>query len=224
MKKKLLLSFLLFPFFFDAAAQTITAKAGLNVNSMYVRSMYSKQHVNDLLGFHIGSTIDVPIYERISIEGGVLLIQKGFKEVYAEEEYRHRPLYLDFPVVGKYKYRVDNSFASYGIFGMYLGLGVGGTTQRIDTYQGINSYKRPIPWGSYNNSDINLLTTDAGIILGGGVEFSSFQFGVSYNIGVENISPYAAAGNKLANRVFSLSLGYKIYELALIKKHSLIQK
>lgn len=212
MKKKILLSVFLFSLTLGATAQTIIAKAGLNASTVYLRSPYGNESVNTLLGFHLGGTIDIPIYETFSVEGGLLISQKGFKEVYSEEEWRHRPIYLDFPIIGKYKHQVDNTLSVYGTFGTYFGFGVGGTTQRIDTYSGMNSYKRPIPWGSFNDRDINLKTTDAGIILGGGIEFNAFQIGIAHTIGVANISPYARAGYKIANRVFSLSLGYKLYE------------
>lgn len=80
MKKKILLSVSLFSFTFGVNAQTITAKAGLNANTMYLRSSYGKEPTDNLLGFHIGGVIDIPVYEKISIEGGLLISQKGVKE------------------------------------------------------------------------------------------------------------------------------------------------
>ncbi|WP_367914607.1 porin family protein [Leadbetterella sp. DM7] len=209
--KKILALFIFLCFVISSInAQTIRAKGGLNVNTISLRSPYGNESITAHIGFHLGGTIDIPIYEKLSIESGLLVSQKGFREVYSEEEFRYSPVYLDIPTVGKYKYELNNTFSVYGTLGIYLGFGIGGFTRKIDTFQGINSYKKPIIWGSHYNADFK--AADAGIILGGGIEFNVFQVGISHTIGVANISPYSMAGYNLANRVFSLSLGYKLSE------------
>jgi hypothetical protein len=51
---------------------------------------------------------------------------------------------------------------------------------------------------------------DSGLTFGGGVEIKSFLIGISYDLGLYNISPYSYNGFKMNNRVLKLSIGYRL--------------
>lgn len=64
-----------------------------------------------------------------------------------------------------------------------------------------------IKWGSDYESDFKRL--DFGLTMGAGVEINSIQIGLTYGLGLANISPSTDNGSKINNRVLGLSVGYK---------------
>ena len=56
----------------------------------------------------------------------------------------------------------------------------------------------------------NIKPFDFGLQAGAGIEFNSFQVGVSYGLGLANISSYTDNGSKISNRVLGISLGYRL--------------
>ena len=65
-----------------------------------------------------------------------------------------------------------------------------------------------VEWGSDKEKD-DLKRLDFGLTMGGGVEINSIQIGLTYALGLANISSYTDYGTKINNRVLGLSVGYK---------------
>ena len=194
----------------ESFAQSFGVKAGLNLSTMLSKN--DKRTFSDDFkmkpGFHIGVTAEFPIDEMFSFETGLLLSTKGYK--ISKEDYKQKVNinYLDIPLTGKASFDIADTKV-YGLFGPYIGMGLSGKLkfEEIDfgeTHTGEDN----IDWGSDKElSDMKRL--DFGITVGVGVEINSFQIGLSYNLGLANISPSTDGGSKVNNRVLGLSVGYK---------------
>ncbi|MBU2556098.1 MAG: PorT family protein, partial [Bacteroidetes bacterium] len=66
---------------------------------------------------------------------------------------------------------------------------------------------KSIDWGSGDDNDFKRL--DFGWIIGAGVEYEAFSAGLSYNLGLSNIAATPDGGNKVKNRVFAITVGYR---------------
>ena len=202
----------------DVYAQKVGVKAGLNFANMLMKDdeeTYSDEF--DMKpGFHIGATVEFPLSDMISFEPGLMVSTKGFKmsdegsEMGISYEYETKAnlVYLDIPLNLKAGLHVGGAKV-YGLVGPYGGIGMTGKFKNEVTVGGeTEEDEDDIEWGSdEEKSDIKRL--DFGLTVGAGVEISSFEVGVSYGLGLMNISPYTEDGTKMANRVFAVSVGYK---------------
>ncbi len=199
-------------------AQNFGIKGGLNLSNMRVKDD-NKTYSDDYRikpGFHIGATAEFPLAEMLSFETGLLLSTKGFTASKATFIYgggtlkstlRTNLLYLDIPLTVKGSSDLGRA-KSYGVFGPYLGFGLSGKTKykKTSNYT-TSSYTKDIEWGSdKDKSDLKRL--DFGLTMGTGVEINSIQIGLSFNLGLANISPNTDGGAKINNRVFRVSIGY----------------
>ncbi len=199
-------------------AQNFGVKAGLNLSNMLMKDdddTYSDDFKMNP-GFHIGATAEFPLAEMISFETGLLLSTKGFtvseEETFMGETYKIEGkmnlLYLDIPLTAKASFDLGGA-KIYGAFGPYLGMGLSGKSKYEGTYNGeTETYEEDIEWGS-DEDESDLKRLDFGLTMGAGVEINSIQIGLSYGLGLANISPYTDGGTKINNRVLGLSVGYK---------------
>ncbi len=199
-------------------AQNFGVKAGLNLSNMLVKDdndTYSDDFKMNP-GFHVGATAEFPFSDMLSFETGLLLSTKGYKvseeETFMGEtikmEGKLNLLYLDIPLTAKAFFDIGSA-KIYGVFGPYLGMGLSGKSKYEATYGGeTEKGEYDIEWGSdEDESDFKRL--DFGLTMGAGVEIKSVQIGLSYGLGLANISPYTDGGVKISNRVLGLSVGYK---------------
>lgn len=197
MKKARSLVLIVFLFIFQHSfAQTLRAKVGLNIATIYLEdgdgAIYQASPV---LGFHLGATLEraTPI-SWLSYESGILLSKKGVKT--DDNEFKLNLTYLDIPFNIKAIHEIE-TIKLFGTIGTYVGIGIGGKT--VEEYEVF-----PIKWGSGKD----FKRTDFGLSFGAGVEFHSATFGASYQYGVSNAS--ADGINVAKNRVFSLTCGFKL--------------
>jgi hypothetical protein len=199
-------------------AQNFGLKGGLNLSNMLMKDdedTYSDDFKMKP-GFHIGATAEFPLSDMLSFETGLLLSTKGYKmseedtddgETY-KYEVKLNLLYLDIPLTGKATFDVGGA-KIYGVFGPYVGMGLSGKTKSEYTDDGeTETYEDDIEWGS-DEEKSELKRLDFGLTMGAGVEINSIQIGLTYNMGLANISPYTEDGFKINNRVLGLSVGYK---------------
>lgn len=194
----------------ESFAQRFGLKGGLNLANMLVKDD-DKTYSDDLKtspGFHLGATAEFPITEMFSFETGLLLSTTGFKATGEDYEDKLSLLYLDIPLTGKASYDMGG-IKLYGVFGPYLGMGLFGIYKSEETYEGETEKDyETINWGS-DEAESDYKRLDFGITLGAGVEINAIQLGLSYNLGLANISPDTEDGFKINNRVLALSVGYK---------------
>lgn len=213
---KLLIVVIGFTMTTESYAQTFGVKAGLNLSNMLVEDdddTYSDDFkVNP--GFHVGATAEFPITELFSFETGLLLSTKGFKvseeETFMGETVKYESklnlIYLDIPLTAKASFDLGGA-RIYGVFGPYIGMGLSGKSKFEITAMGeTETDEEDIKWGS-DEDDFKRL--DLGLTMGAGVEISSIQIGLSYGLGLANISTNADGGSKISNRVLGISVGYK---------------
>lgn len=164
-------------------------------------------------GFHLGGTVDVPFNEFFSFEPGLMFTTKGMKydaEILGVDISAKANLYyLDIPLTFKAKHDLGGGTKIFGAFGPYVGIGLSGKVKATMTYQGQEETDEiDITWGSDENED-DLKRFELGLTFGAGVEIKSILIGISYDLGLSNISAYQDFGSTSKNRVLRFSVGYR---------------
>ncbi len=208
-------------------AQNFGIKAGVNLANMVMESdgiSIFDDEIKIKAGFHIGLIAAFSINDMLSFETGLLLSTKGYRESGKlsgqgwSEEYKNKLnlLYLDIPLNAKASIDLGNMKA-YGTFGPYIGLGLSGKRKAEWEWtdhgeSGSGSYEDDVKFGSDKDKD-DLKRFDFGLAIGGGVEISNIQVGLSYGLGLANLSPSGEIdyfGNvNINNRVLAISVCYK---------------
>lgn len=197
----------------------LRVKAGLNLSNMVVADD-DDSYDDDLEsnpGFHVGVTTEVPLSDLFSFETGLILSTKGYKTsdegsilgIDYKSESNLNLLYVDIPLTAKVKAEVGGANI-YGVFGPYVGVGLSGKGTSETTVLGdTETDENDVEWGSDENDD-DFKRLDFGLLVGAGVEIKSVQVGLTYGLGLANVSPYSDNGYSANHRVLGVSLGYKI--------------
>ena len=212
---KVLMIFLISLVCYQTNAQTFGIKGGLNLANMLEKDddeTYSNDYSMNP-GFHIGLTVDVPFNDFLSFEPGLLLTTKGMKyedEIMgADVTAKANLYYLDIPLAIKASHDLGDGLKMYGAVGPYVGLGLSGKVKATVEYQGDKeTEEEDVEWGSDEDEDY-LKRLDLGLTFGGGVEINSILIGISYDLGLSNISAYQDYGTTSKNRVLKFSVGYR---------------
>jgi hypothetical protein len=200
-------------------AQTFGIKAGLNMSTMSivdneVTVPYNTHNENFGLNpnLHLGVILELPLYY---FQTGLILSSRGYKSSYTENfgetplisTEKHNLIYLDIPLTTRIPFSLGG-YNLYGLFGPYAGIGLFGNTKKVVTFNDlVEKEKEPILWGDNGATD-DFRRLDYGLVFGAGIQLRSFQLTLSYNIGLENISPDRDMGSDLNNHVIGLSAGY----------------
>ena len=199
--KKTFIFALMLTMSYQSYSQTFGIKGGLNFANMLAKDAIGNFDTKMLTRMNLGVTAEFGADEKFSFETGALLSFKGAKEDYGTAEGSYKITYLDIPLMAKLKFNSDEA-KFYGKFGPYLGIGLSG--QSYDAGEGTK-----IKWGtSEDGSSEYLKKLDYGISIGAGVELGAIDFGLTYSLGLANISGMGD-DTKIYNRVLSLSVGYK---------------
>jgi hypothetical protein len=224
MKKLILLFCLCFNFIFGSLyAQDFRFRGGLNLSNMRMNYVYSPNaNFKIKPNFHVGLTTEFRLFEILSLETGLILSGKGTKfsdegtgefnfldqiSVYNFEATLNL-LYLDIPFTAKTYFDLGKT-KIYGLFGPYLGIGLGGKTKTVMNFNGNEFQTSERAWKLGKSSYKRL---DFGLTLGTGLEINSIQIGLTYGLGLANIfNNYYLSNDKaiINNRVLELSLGYR---------------
>lgn len=197
-------------------AQTFGVKAGFNLTNMFQNNDdYASDDYKTKAGFQIGGTAEFKITDMFSFETGLFLSNKGVRISHEETEEGETYgvkgtidlYYIEIPLTGKATFDVGNQ-KIYGIFGPTVGIGLSGKIKSKLSYMGESKTEsKSIDWGSGDDNDFKRL--DFGWIIGAGVEYEAFSAGLSYNLGLSNIAATPDGGNKVKNRVFAITVGYR---------------
>jgi len=200
---------------FQSYSQTFGLKGGLNRSDVLYENESGK--ISDATnmttqGFHVGVTMENSLSEMLSLETGLLVSLKGFKI----DEYldgviirnKTNLYYLDIPVALKAKFDLGKKSKWYVAAGPVFDIGFAGNYVTVYDWHGDSqAVKEKIKWGN-NEGEINRF--DIGITTGGGIEFGLWQVGVYYDFGLTNIASDAKPENTLKNRLWKVSVGYKL--------------
>lgn len=202
-------------FCIQANAQTFGLKAGLNLSNMLEKDdddTYSNDYKMNP-GFHIGGIVDIPINDVLSFESGLLLSTKGFR--YEDEDMgfnvkiKANLYYLDIPLTLKASHELSEGVKMFGAFGPYVGFGLSGNVKGTVEFQGNKeTEEEDVKWGSDENDSLRRL--DMGLTFGGGVEINGIMLGISYDLGLANISTFQENGTTTKNRVLKFSIGCRL--------------
>jgi len=202
-------------FCLQSNAQTFGLKAGLNLSNMLEKDdddTYSNDYKMNP-GFHIGATVDVPINAFLSFEPGLLFTTKGMKYedkiMGVDVKAKANLYYLDIPLTLKASHDLGGGLKMTGAVGPYVGFGLSGKLKATAEYQGNEETEEvDVKWGNDEDED-DLKRLDIGLTFGGGVEINSLTIGISYDLGLSNISAYQDYGTTNKNRVLKFSIGYR---------------
>ena len=198
---------------FQSYSQPFGIKGGLNLSNMLMEEDGETWSDDFKMnpGFHIAGIIDISFTDLLSLETGLILDTKGFKFEEEESGYSYKEkmnsFYLDIPIVLKVSVDVGSSVKIFGAAGPYIGVGLTGKWKSVYEYQGNEETdEEKVEWG--NTDDDHLKRLDYGIAFGAGVEIMAILIGVSYDLGLANISAYTDYDAKVQNRVLRITVGY----------------
>jgi len=198
-------------------AQVFGVKAGLNLSTQLMKdndATYSDDYKMNP-GFHIGATAEFPLTDLLSFETGLFLSTKGYKVSMSETEMGEtieikgstNLYYLDIPLTAKAYFDLS-TVKVFGIAGPYIGIGLSGKSKFEMTCGSVTlTEEEDLKWGSGEEDHYRRL--DYGLIVGAGVAINSIEIGLSYALGLANISAQTEDGAKTNNRVLGISVGYK---------------
>jgi len=200
---------------YQANAQTFGIRGGLSLANMLEKNddeTFSEEY-SMRPGFHLGLTVAVPFNEILTFESGLLLTTKGLnfedEEAGTEIKASRSLFYFDIPLTVKASHDLGGGLKMFGAVGPYVGLGLVGTTKvSIEVGGDEEMEEEEIEWGNDEDED-DLRRLDMGLTFGGGVEINSILVGISYNIGLSNISAFQEDGMTIKNRVLQFSVGYR---------------
>jgi len=187
--------------------KSFCTRGGANLSKLSVENKNSSVNENFQMnpGFQFGITAEFPVNSTLSFEPGLLFSTKGakkHKEDFNVKFSEKRVLnYLEIPVnVRVYLYQGNP--VVFGLVGPYLGYGLTGRINYEVVREGVTQTKTTdVKWGSdVAVNDYKRL--DFGLSAGVGVEANPFRFGLSYGLGLANISPDSGSGEKIHNMVF----------------------
>ena len=217
---KLILIPLMLVIFSVAHAQIYGIRAGLNLSNVHLK--YDNTVLSEDFkmnpGFLLGPTADFLLSDYLSIETGILLSTKGFKtsekESYQNEtmEYKSKLnlLYIDIPVALKGRISLSDNIDLFVSAGPNIGFGVSGKSKSEFIYNGeTETSEENVEWGTDPKKSM-LKRPEFGLVMGIGIEYEAYQFGIFYNIGLTNIAATSADdATKLKNRVLNISANYR---------------
>jgi len=204
----------------ESYAQTFGVRGGLNFSNMLMKDNDGKysEDFKMKFGFHVGGTAELPINDMFSVEGDLLLSTKGTRlkeeETMMGESVEYKAklnlYYIDVPITAKAYFDVGD-VKIYGAAGPYFGVGLAGKTKTEVTHDGeTDKDDEKVCWGSDEDED-DFKRFDFGLTFGAGVTIDAVDVGISYALGLANMSPYKDNGTKVNNRVLGITCGYRIW-------------
>lgn len=194
---------------------TIGPKAGINV-----ASQFNTDYDVPKIGFMYGGAVNIPILEKISIQGEFLVTQKGSREEYNGSTVFDEltATYLEIPATAKYTFS-DATWGYYGQGGVYWSYWTKGKYQSSVDGEEINfenySFQK-----DYDSDGFKDNRNDFGLVVEGGITYDNLgssgiiALGIRYSHGLVPTTnfetPPADTQNKL-NKVLTISITYFLF-------------
>ena len=209
--KNLIVSLFLFLLSAATFAQTISVRTGFDLADMLYKHDYYPDDNRSIPGFLIGGTVEIPILERLSIESGLQIVAKGYKSEgggsFAQIKDKTHLYYLEIPILAKTTLEFGN-MQLYGSVGPYVAIGLSGKTELEVTMGGSTSKQAyEIKWGIESGNDYK--RGDFSLMAEAGIRLKPLRIGVSYGIGLKNISVTTSNSQVQKNRVLGVLIGYE---------------
>lgn len=194
-------------------------KAGVNFANISISYDGDEDDDSDtkaVTSFHFGGYADLSVSPAFSIQPGLTLSGKGFKEEesYSEPGYSEEGksttnvMYLEVPV--NFVYKINDFYIGAGPYAAFALSGKNKYEYTENDGGDITSEKEEEDVKIGNGEDDQLKGTDFGINFMAGYQLKNgINLGVGYGLGLSNIYPGESSENyKIKNRVFSVSVGY----------------
>ncbi len=191
-------------------AQELSIRGSFNSSAINYKSgnqIVHKQGAVPSPGFSVGSILDLPLTNLLSLETGIIFTKKGPKIVYDRYNYLYKIdiYYLETPFQLKATYQkgktkifgMAGGYIASGLFGYYIGTGDKDSI-RIHT-------KDKVDW---RNPDNPIRRFDYGIKFGAGMKIRNYQFGAAYSLGLFNF--WQGGSLEYRNRVLEFYVAYTI--------------
>jgi len=215
---RLLAIFLIFNSSWSLKAQSINIIAGFSSTSaVSTGDSIANNGLSALAGYHFAANIDFKINDYLSFQPGLIFQTKGSKYQFSVNPTGNlfgprasittdiTARYLDLPLNIKAHYDINTNLTVFAIAGPYVGLGLEGEVTTNVNFLGLNiPNNQAIDWGT------DIQRFDYGLGFGGGVEYRNFILQANYDLGLANLVVEGSVNNSLQNRIFRLSLGYRI--------------
>ncbi len=217
MKTKTILFLTCFLVFYvcELKAQKLKLKAGISFpsTSLYWQEFDEYDDFVLNLGFLVGPTYEFSINEANKLEIGALLNLKGYNSIQSKKvgefEGHHvnfNLLYIDFPILYGRQFKLgDLNFIAE--IGPYTGIGIKGKHKAEYYYLGELKYEETILFGK--NSIDYLKKVDFGLLAGLGIKLERWEFGMSFSLGLIDISK--SDYDEIKNRVFAIYTSVPIF-------------
>lgn len=179
-------------------------KAGVNFAKVAVSGEGAEDWEEGLkaqTSFQIGGYADIALGSSFSIQPGLTLSGKGFKQEVEGYKFSRNVMYLEIPVNAVYKIG-----GLYFGAGPYAGLALSGKDK--DEEEGEDTEEEKLKFGSDDEDDMK--GTDFGVNLLAGYQLSNgVNFGLNYGLGLSNLANTPDGSDfKVTNRVFSVTVGF----------------
>ena len=145
----------------------------------------------------------------MGLQPGVGFTTKGFQMDDVTEysgysfDYSGKVILYYFHIPVDVKFRFDVGLPKlYVSVGPYIGMGIYG--KYVVDVEGESS-EEDVVWG-IDEDEHDFKRPDFGLSIGGGIEISIVQIGLSYSAGIANISPYIDEGYAIQNRVMEITV------------------
>lgn len=195
------------------------ANVRIDANQEDVLEFIGAEVAKSRIGYRAGIFAQLGLGERLAIEPGVFVSEKGARSELLDSTVVRgttellelksviSPLYIEVPVNLVFK----QNLGPLGLrihAGPYLGYGFGGENSvELTAFGETNEEIEKISWGSEVDDDLELL--DYGVNLGIGAELKNLVIHINYGLGLANtVPPESFSDITVNNRVLSLSIGY----------------
>lgn len=208
-----------------ASAQQLRfgVEAGATVNTSTWK-MSDGYKTKGLGGYNVGVRLEAEIYDNVWLQSGLVFCTKGAESKlpgqptswnpavmqYVTNSYR--PMYLQVPVLLAYKFEITPRFRLFGAAGGFVAQGLTGEYKKETVYskdvqhndQNTSVSKSPFSGGA-------LKRFDAGLSLGGGIEFGRLVLRVTYDWSMLNIAKDVKeiGTDDFKNRSLSIAAGFR---------------
>jgi hypothetical protein len=194
---------------FHLHAQRTYLHAGLNFNKSSVKDLETRDRLSTGVNagfsdFAFGAGFaSKRIKNKVDIRAGLEWTVKGYRDKFTNHDWlqqnyatittieshkiRTRLNYISIPIVANYYFTVKNTkmFAQVGYF---MARGLIGTEQLYGKYTNGDKIEKGILTEVFIVKERGMIRPDNGLILGYGVEFDEFQFGLQYQRSLKNIA------------------------------------
>jgi len=176
------------------ATTSVFAQVGIKGGANF--SKFTEYSNSDYLtGFHIGSTLDIPLSKKFYFQPGLLFTLKGteFNSNILISEGKVSIYALEVPLLFSFRPQLNEQLKLITNFGPYVNYGLFGSKK----YKYENSTVKGSPFDSYNRFDI-------GLDLGIGLQYKRYIITGEFLMGFNDAEKETIAKNK----AFRISLGY----------------